>query len=493
MTADLIQLAGQLAGHKALLIGDLMLDRYLYGDAERMSPEAPVPVLRAVDEQERVGGCGSVAANLLALGLEVYCCGLVGDDHNGRRLLELLDEAGANCTGVIRAKDRPTTTKTRFVGLAQHRHRQQLLRFDREEVHPISEKQVEFLLKIVGKVIDKVDVVCVEDYNKGLVDEQLIGQIVSIAGRAGKRVLVDPAAIADFGRYRGATCLTPNRSELSVALRRSFDGLEDLGSAAGVLAAELDIELIAVTVDREGAILARADGTFEHIPTKPRAVYDVTGAGDAVLAMLAAAIAAGADFKQAVQMANVAGGLEVEKFGCVPVTRDEVLADLRIEHRRRVGKLRSLDDLLSELTLRRDRGETVAFTNGCFDLLHRGHVEYLAEAAEQGDVLVVGLNTDDSVRRLEKGEDRPINTQEDRAAVLGALEAVDYVVFFDDDTPEKLIQAVKPNVLVKGEDWKDKTIAGAEFVEASGGKVVLAKLREGLSTSSVVETIRKTT
>ena len=486
MESDLIQLADRLAGHSVLLFGDLMLDCYLYGDAERVSPEAPVPVLRAVDEQERVGGGGSVAANLHALGLDVYCCGLVGDDASGVRLLELLHSIGVNCTGVMKAKDRPTTTKTRFIGLAQHRHRQQLLRFDRENPAPITENQSDFLLKVMSKVIDKVDVVCIEDYNKGLFKGDLVAQIVAAARRAGKKTLIDPAAIADFSRYRGATCLTPNRNELALAAARKFDTLEEVGVASARLAAELELHAVVVTVDRDGAILAGADGTVEHIPTKPRAIYDNTGAGDAVLAMLAAAVAAGADFKQAVQMANVAGGLEVEKFGCVPITRDEVLAELRIEHHRRVGKLRTLDDLVSELTLRRDRGEVVAFTNGCFDLLHRGHVEYLAEAAEQADILVVGLNSDDSIRRLNKGDDRPINSEQDRAAVLGALGAVDYVVVFEEETPERLIQAIKPNVLVKGEDWKDKGVVGAEFVEANGGKVVLAKLREGYSTTSLV-------
>jgi D-beta-D-heptose 7-phosphate kinase/D-beta-D-heptose 1-phosphate adenosyltransferase len=491
MDSDLIQLAENLVGHRVLLVGDLMLDRYLYGDAERMSPEAPVPVLRAVDEQERVGGAGSVAANLRALGTEVYCCGMVGDDPAGQRLSDLLNSIGVNCTGVMRTKDRPTTTKTRFVGLAQHRHRQQLLRFDRENPEPISEDHADFLMKVVSKVIDKVDVVCIEDYNKGLFKGDLVARIVAAARRAGKQTLIDPAAISDFSRYRGATCLTPNRNELAVAAGNAFDSLDDVGAAAARLAADLELDSVVVTVDRDGALLARAAGTIEHIPTKPRAVYDNTGAGDAVLATLAAAVAAGADFKQAVQMANVAGGLEVEKFGCVPITRDEVLAELRIEHHRRVGKLRSLDDLLSELTLRRDRGQTVAFTNGCFDILHRGHVEYLAEAAEHADVLVVGLNTDDSVRRLGKGDDRPINAQEDRAAVLGALEAVDYVVLFDEDTPEELIRAIKPNVLVKGEDWKEKGIVGAEFVEANGGKVVLAKLREGFSTTKTLDRIQR--
>lgn len=487
MTADLIKLAESLGGRRVLLIGDLMLDRYLYGDAERMSPEAPVPVLRAVDEQERVGGSGSVAANLLALGLEVLCCGVIGDDPAGLRLLELLQSAGADCSGVMRISERLTTTKTRFIGLAQHRHRQQLLRFDQEDTHALAPDQVAQLRGVIDRLMSSADVVCIEDYNKGLISPELVAHVVARASKAAKKVLVDPAAIDDFSRYRGATLLTPNRNELSAALRARFEGLESMGRAAAGLARELGAEAIVVTVDREGAILAQSDGTVEHIPTRPRAVYDNTGAGDAVLAMLAAAVATGATYPQAVALANIAGGLEVEKFGCVPISKEEVLADLRIEHHRRVGKLRTLDELVSELTLRRDRGATVAFTNGCFDILHRGHVEYLREAGDLADVLVVGLNSDDSVRRQDKGPNRPVNSQQDRAAVLGALESVNYVVVFDDDTPEKLITAIKPNVLVKGEDWKDKGVVGRQFVESYGGKVVLAKVREGYSTTAILK------
>lgn len=487
---DLIQLAESLAGQKALLIGDLMLDRYLFGDAERVSPEAPVPVLRAVEEQERVGGSGSVAANLAALGLQVLCCGVVGADPSGQRLIRLLEEAGADCAGVISDPNRPTTTKTRFVGLAQHRHRQQLLRFDHEDTRPIADAIAERLLDAAARGLRSADVVCIEDYDKGLLGGTLVHRIVTLARQAGRPVLVDPAAIHDFGRYAGATLLTPNRNELSAALGTRFSSLDEMGAAAAALAGRLGLQAIVVTVDRDGAILAMADGVCEHVPTRPRAVYDNTGAGDAVLAMMAAAMAAGADLRQAVQMSNIAGGLEVEKFGCVPITRDEVLAELRIEHHRRVGKLRSLNELLSELSLRRDRGQKVAFTNGCFDLLHRGHVEYLRECGAQADILVVGLNSDASVRSQGKAADRPILAAEDRAAVLGALEAVDYVVIFDEPTPEKLIRAIRPDVLIKGEDWADRGVVGREFVEAAGGRVVLLKLRPGYSTSGLIERIR---
>jgi D-beta-D-heptose 7-phosphate kinase/D-beta-D-heptose 1-phosphate adenosyltransferase len=491
VNADLIELTQELGGQRVLLVGDLMLDRYIYGDAERVSPEAPVPVLRAVDEQQRVGGAGSVAANLQALGVDVLCCGMVGEDRAGEQLLTMLRDSGANCDGIIQSHDRPTTTKTRLVGLAQHRHRQQLLRLDQEDASPISVELTAQLLEAIGRLVPSVQIICIEDYNKGLIDSALVRHIVDIAAKYACPVLVDPASIGDFGRYRGTALLTPNRNELAAALGRKFDDLDSMGHAAAELARSLEVQHLVVTVDREGALLAGADGQVVHVPTRPRAVYDNTGAGDAVLAMIAAAIAAGATPHQAVQMANVAGGLEVEKFGCVPITRDEVLADLRIEHRRKVGKLRIVDELVSELQLRRDRGETVGFTNGCFDLVHRGHVEMLQRCADHADILVVGLNSDASVQRQDKGSDRPFVGQEDRAAVLAALECVDYVVIFDDPTPESLIRTFHPDVLMKGADWAGRGVVGREFVEAHGGRVELIQLRQGYSTTALVERIRR--
>lgn len=486
----LIELAGSLGGQRVLLVGDLMLDRYIYGDAERISPEAPVQVLRAVDEEHRAGGAGSVAANLTALGLDVLCCGIVGDDEDGRQLCSLLGDVGVDCSGIQRVHNRPTTTKTRLVGLAQHRHRQQLLRLDKEYTGPVDRAVRDAMLGAIAAALAECNVVCLEDYNKGMFDASFVAKIVALARKADRQVLVDPAAIPEFSRYRGTTLLTPNRNELAVALNRTFDDLDTMGLAAAQMAGQLDLEAVVVTVDREGALLATPDGQAEHVSTRSRAVYDNTGAGDAVLAMLAAGLAAGATFHQAVQLANIAGGLEVEKFGCVSITRDEVLADLRIEHQRHVGKLRRLDDLVSELALRRDRGETVGFTNGCFDILHRGHVEYLADCASHADILVVALNTDVSVREQNKGADRPLVSEGDRAAILGALEAVDYVILFDEPTPERLIRATRPDVLMKGEDWADKGVVGQEFVEATGGRVTLIKLREGYSTTALAEKIR---
>jgi D-beta-D-heptose 7-phosphate kinase/D-beta-D-heptose 1-phosphate adenosyltransferase len=490
LSHELASIVRSFPGKRVLLVGDLILDRYLYGDAERISPEAPVPVLRVVDSREAVGGCANVAACLRALGCRVASCGVVGHDRHGATLLDMLAAQGVEPDGIVRSATRRTTTKTRLVGLAQHRHRQQLLRLDEEDVDALAPADAAAIASAALGLVAEVDVVCIEDYDKGVVTDALAQAVIAEARRLGKPVLVDPARLRDYSRYRGATILTPNREELSIAAGARFATLEVLGAAATGLLAPLDVESMVVTVDRDGAVVVRQGAEPLHVPTTPRSVYDNTGAGDAVLAMLAAAVAAGADLADATKLANIAGGLEVERFGCVPITAEEVLADLRIAERRSGGKLRGVDDLVSELTIRRDRGETVAFTNGCFDILHAGHVDYLQKARQTASLLVIGLNSDASVRMLEKGTDRPINAFANRAAVLAGLECVDYVVGFEEADPEKLIRRVRPDVLVKGEDWANKGVVGRAFVESSGGRVVLVPLVAGLSTTNLIERIR---
>ncbi len=491
MLRDLAEIVRSFPGRRVLLVGDLILDRYLYGDAERISPEAPVPVLRAVETREAVGGSANVAACLRALGCTVTSCGVIGRDPHGGKLSRLLQDAGIDLSGVLTVDDRRTTTKTRLVGLAQHRHRQQLLRVDEEDVGPLAQETAARFRAFVCGQIAAVDVICIEDYDKGVICAELVAAIVETAGRHGKPILVDPARLRDYSRYRGVDFITPNRDELSLAVGRTFPSLADLAEGAGELRERLDFRAVIATVDRDGAVVVRGDAAWVHVPTTPRAVYDNTGAGDAVLAMLSAAIAVGAGLESATRLANIAGGLEVEKFGCGPITADEVLADLRIGERRRSGVLRTVEELIPELTLRRDRGETIGFTNGCFDILHAGHVGFLQQARQEASVLVVGLNSDASVRQLEKGPDRPINTFADRAAVLGALECVEYVVGFDEPDPENLIRRIRPDVLIKGEDWAAKGIKGREFVESIGGRVVLLPLLTGRSTTDVIERIRR--
>lgn len=490
MTDELARWVRSFPGRRVLLVGDLILDRYIYGDAERISPEAPVPVLRAVETREAVGGCANVAACLRALGCEVVCCGMIGADRHGETLRRLLQESGVDDSAVVVQSDRPTTTKTRLVGLAQHRHRQQLLRLDEEDASPLRDDATKELIDRASRRIASCDVVCIEDYDKGVVSERLVQAVVREAQRLGKPVLVDPARLNDYSRYRGADIVTPNRDELSIVTQRPCDSVEAVSAAAQEALETYRFRGVVATIDRDGAVLVERGRSPQHLPTVPRTVYDNTGAGDAVLAMLSAALAVGADLVSATRLANVAGGLEVEKFGCVPIHADEVLAELRLEHRVRNGKLTGIDELVAEVQLRRDRSETVAFTNGCFDILHAGHVEFLKRCRQEASVLIVAINSDASVRRLNKAENRPINRFEHRATVLGALECVDYVVGFEEATPESLIRRVRPDVLIKGEDWAEKGVVGREFVESIGGRVVLLPLVDGLSTTTLIERIR---
>lgn len=489
MTHPLVSIVQRFDQPRVLVVGDFMLDRYVFGDAERISPEAPVPVLRVVERQDRVGGAGSVALNIAALGARALCCGILGRDPFGDRIDTLLREAGVNVDGLIRLGDRPTTTKTRLVGLAEHRHRQQILRVDDEIIRPIGDADLAKLFAYVCQTVPVVDVICLEDYAKGVLNEALCHEVIRLAREAGKPVLVDPPRDRNWEKYRGATLMTPNRSELEIGLGRAVRD-DELDEQAATLAARLELDCLIVTLGRDGARLVRADGRAQHFSTKPRAVYDNTGAGDAVLAMAAVALGAGADLEQAVPLANIAGGLEVGKFGCVPISRDEVLHELQSGEQSTRGKVRTVSELLPELTARRQRGETVVFTNGCFDILHVGHVDLLERAKSLGNTLVVGINSDASVRMLGKGEDRPVRSQSDRARLLAALEAVDYVVIFDDPTPASLIEAVAPDTLVKGGDWSMSQIVGREFVESRGGRVVVVELIEGYSTTRELTRIR---
>jgi D-beta-D-heptose 7-phosphate kinase/D-beta-D-heptose 1-phosphate adenosyltransferase len=469
-------------------VGDFMLDVYIYGDALRISPEAPVPVLKVTKNEYRCGGAGSVAADIAALGGIPFCLGVIGDDLNSEILKQKLTEIGADITGLIKAANHPTISKQRLIGLAQHLHRQQLIRMDHEPTEPLADEVNEVILQTYKDKLASADIVCLQDYDKGLLSPALCQEMIQLAGQADKKVLVDPSLTSDYSKYLGATVITPNRKETSAAVGFEITNAETAAKAAEELARKLKLQAVVITLDKEGAYL-RTEDTSQIIPTRGRSVYDVTGAGDMVLATLAITLAAGCDYETAVQLSNITGGIEVEKFGTATVTIEEIANEILNQKRGTSGKVRSIEVLLDELTWHRKGKKTIVFTNGCFDVIHKGHVEYLEFCKSQGDVVVVGVNSDSSVKII-KGPARPINNQHDRAIVLAALEMVDYITLFDEPDPLNLIKKVKPDVLVKGEDWAEKGVVGREFVESLGGKVVLAPLVEGKSSTETIEKMK---
>jgi len=488
MHENLLKAVTNLGSPKVLLVGDFMLDVYIYGDALRISPEAPVPVLRVTETEYRCGGAASVAADLAALGAKPICLGIIGCDENSKILTDKLTQIGADIGGLVKTPDRPTVSKQRLIGLAQHRHRQVLMRIDRESTDPPPDKLCREILDAYRHRLADAEVVCLQDYGKGLLNAALCKEMIELAAKADKKILVDPAPAGDYSKYAGATVITPNRKETSATVGFEIEDVESAAKAAEIIRDTLNMEAVVLTLDKEGAYLKTNDAS-QIVPTRPRSVYDVTGAGDMVLATLAVALAADFDYSTAVRLSNITGGIEVEKFGTATVTIQEIIDEIMTEKRGKAGKLRSLDELLDELDWHRRQKQTIVFTNGCFDVIHRGHVEYLKFTKQQGDIVVLAMNSDNSVRNI-KGPDRPINNQNDRAEVMAALESIDYITIFDDPTPIGLIEKIRPDVLVKGEDWADKGVVGREFVESHGGKVVLAPLVKGRSSTATIEKIK---
>ena len=488
MYEKLLKTVTNLGSPKVLVVGDFMLDAYIYGDALRISPEAPVPVLKVTKTEYSCGGAGSVVTDVAALGGAAVCLGVIGEDQNGGILKKMLTETGAETSGLLTVTDRPTISKQRLIGLAQHRHQQQLFRMDEECDEPLSIELNEMILQTYRDQLASVDIVCLQDYNKGLLSSSICKQMIESAVKANKKVIVDPSLTGDYSKYSGATLITPNRQEASLAVGIEINTADDVAKAAEELIEKLKLEAVVITLDKEGAYL-RTKKVNEIIPTRPRTVYDVTGAGDMVLATLAITLAADCDYKTAVELSNITGGIEVEKFGATTVTIDEIINEIISQNRSKGGKVRSVDSLIAELNWHRRQKETIVFTNGCFDVVHKGHIEFLKFCRNRGDIVVVGLNSDSSVKKI-KGPDRPINNQHDRAAVLAAMETVDYITVFDEPDPLSLIEKVRPEILVKGEDWSEKGVVGQEFIESYGGKVVLAPLVEGKSSTTTIEKIK---
>ncbi|MFI4892046.1 MAG: D-glycero-beta-D-manno-heptose 1-phosphate adenylyltransferase [Phycisphaerales bacterium JB058] len=486
---SLIEAISRLGPFRALVVGDLMLDELLYGDADRLSNDAPVPVLHVRRSEHRPGGAANVCLNLIAMGGEARVFGVTGDDAEGRKLREALTKEGVGCEGIVVDGSRPTTVKRSLIGLAQHRHPQKMFRVDFESTEPLGGEASERLLAAFDAALADADVVCIEDYNKGVCSEALCQEVIRRARVAGKAVLVDPASVADYAKYRGATCITPNRTEAEKATGMRAGSMDENDAIARTLLDGLDLESVVVTLDRHGALLLERGEEAVNVPTVARQVYDVTGAGDMVLAGLAASIGCGLDWLSAVGVANVAAGLEVEIFGVEPIPLARIRHEVLKQSGKLQGKLRSAEQARLEADVVRKTGGKVVFTNGCFDIIHAGHISMLEKSASHGAMLIVGLNDDDSVKRL-KGPSRPVNTLEDRARVLGALGCVDAVVPFGEDTPIRLIEEIKPDVLIKGADYTRETVVGHEIVESYGGSIVLIDLVEGKSTTGTIERMK---
>lgn len=452
-----------------------MLDQYLFGATSRISPEAPVPVVHIQRTDDRPGGAANVAVNLASLGTSTCLIGVVGKDAAADTLEKILREQGIRCE-FSRVADRPTTTKTRVQSRGQ-----QLIRLDQEHVAALGDGA---LLGALGKAIGKAGAVVLSDYGKGALTD--VGNMIALCRKAGVPALVDPKG-TDFGKYRGASLITPNQTEFeAVAGASSSD--EDFVERGRRLIEELDLDALLVTRSEKGMLLIEAGADPLFLSTQAREVYDVTGAGDTVIATIAGAMASGQDLSSAAALANVAASLVVRKIGVATVTPSEIRVAL---HRRGQGGrgLVERQELLDMVSEARSRDERIVMTNGCFDLLHAGHVAYLEEAKSHGDRLVVAVNDDDSVRRL-KGEPRPINPLEDRMLVLAGLAAVDWVVPFAEDTPAALIADVLPDVLVKGGDYRPEEIAGGKEVLKNGGEVHVLAYRGGRSTTQIINKLR---
>jgi len=463
-----------------LVFGDLILDHYVEGESNRVSPEAPVLVFNTRFSHHRLGGAGNVAANVVSAGGRATCLGLVGHDASAETLRRLLEEAGVDASGVIAEDARPTTLKTRFVSRTH-----QVLRVDEETLQEPGPEAVAKIRAYFDAHLTEFDSVVLSDYGKGALSEELLAFVIARANAQGIPVIVDPKG-RDYGRYRGATLITPNKVEAEHAAGFAIENHQDLDRVATYLTEQADLQSIVITLGKEGIYLRTNDGRRRVLPTEARAVFDVTGAGDTVVALLGLALGGGVELPDAVRLANVGAGVVVGRFGTAAVTRDEIRGALRLPSR---GKLLDDASLMEVLVGLRAEKKRIVFTNGCFDLLHPGHLNYLAKARSYGDILIVGVNTDESIRRL-KGPNRPICPLSDRLELLAALEMVDFVVPFADDTPLALIERISPNVLVKGEDWRDKGVVGREWVESNGGQVVLVPLMEGHSTTGLIERIR---
>lgn len=467
-------------GKKILVFGDLMLDEHIWSRVTRISPEAPVPIADVVKTTHVPGGCGNVAANITALGATPYLVGIIGNDSSGDKLVKALNKAKIPTAHLLRDNDRPTILKSRIIAASQ-----QMVRVDREDrtlVSPLLAKKITARLK---ELIPRVDAVIISDYEKGLVTPALCQFLIKLAHRHKKPVAVDPKGF-DYAKYRGTTIITPNQKEAALAAKIVIRDETDLKKAGQSLLRAVRSRYVLITRGKAGMSLFDQKGPT-HIPAIPREVFDITGAGDAVIATLSLALTAGAPMKQACAIANYAGSIVVGKIGTAPCSLAEL--EVALEGREPIArKIKLRQEMAAIARSLRAEGNKIVFTNGCFDILHLGHVRYLREAKKLGDILIVGVNTDASVSAL-KGPERPYVSELERAEILASLECVDFVVLFSELRPDNLLKAISPQIHVKGGDYKASELPEKKLVEALGGQVVVIPPIKGRSTTNIVAKI----
>lgn len=460
-----------------LVIGDLMIDHYLWGGCERISPEAPVQVVDIARETTVLGGAGNVINNLVALGAHVSIAGVIGDDENGEELCTMLDAIGVKSEGLVKQKGRKTSKKSRIIA-----SNQQILRYDKESKDAIDLTSEQAIVSYVKSTIGLCDILILSDYGKGVITDTVAAGVITAARNAGKKVLVDPKG-KDYRKYRGAYLLTPNKKEASEATGIVINDEESLKKALLNLKETCDLECSMITLSEDG--IAIYDESMRRFPTVAKEVYDVTGAGDTVIASLSFALSSGLGIDEAAPFANHAAAVVVGKIGSATVTLSEIEEYESSLHQSTSDMhIKSKEEIVALSDRLKKEGKKVVFTNGCFDILHVGHVKYLQEAKSYGDVLIVGLNSDSSVREL-KGPTRPVNNEDDRAYILAALESVDYVVVFSEETPHDLIKSIAPDILVKGGDYEGKVVVGAEFAK----ELRLVQFVDGKSTTATIARI----
>jgi len=466
------------------VIGDLMIDEYLWGNVERISPEAPVQVVSVERDTMTLGGAGNVVNNLVKLGAHVAVAGVIGAGTKGDTLLNMLEDKRVNTAGLIQDSKRATTRKTRIIGGHQH-----VLRIDRETNKAISEDHVDRLVSFAQKHVHDYHLVLLSDYGKGLFPRNLLQRLIDVANEAQKAVIVDPKGL-NFDKYAGATAMTPNKREASLAAGNEIVDHDSLVSAGEKLLHETAVKALLVTCGTEGMVLFEQGKAPFRIRAEARQVFDVSGAGDTVVSVLGLGLASGGSFKEAAELANVAAGIVVGKVGTATVSREELRGALEPAEAALAAKHKTLAHLATIVERLQAEGKTIVMTNGCFDVLHTGHIKLLSTSKKMGDVLIVAIDDDESVRIL-KGNDRPVIRAQERLRIISALDAVDYVTLFSTKDLEGVIEAIRPDVLTKGTNYTNESVSGREIVENAGGRIELIPITEAVSSSRIIDQIKQ--